>query len=122
MSNVLDDSKRLRCIMTMSAPLYPACHEAIHSSRIITGPIAEEWSGFRKSPVYALRWEFSNYRGEVLVWYTGGLPGFGTIMIFFQRLQCDFIMMTNSGKGGMIQFLIFNKKLGTCYTEQERFN
>lgn len=106
-SNVLDYTKWIRCMMTMSAPLSPAGHRALRSPRIISGPVAEEPTGFRGSEAYALGWDVSNYRGEVLMWHTGGLPGFSSVMMYFPRLQWGVTMMANGGTGGAIQNLVF---------------
>ena len=122
-SNVIDYAKWLRCMMTMSAPLSLVGHRALRSPRIISGPVVEDPTGFRGSEAYALGWEVSNYRGEVLVWHTGSLPGFSTIMMYLPRLQWGVTMMANGGEGGAIQNLIFrliDDLLGI--PEQERFD
>lgn len=106
-SNVLDYTKWLRSMMTMSAPLSPAAHRSLRQPRSISGPFQESPTGFRGSENYALGWEISNYRGEVMIWHTGGLPGFTTIMMYFPRLQWDLTMMANGGTGGAIQVLVF---------------
>lgn len=122
-SNVLDYAKWLRCMMTMSAPLSLAGHRALRLPRIISGPVTEQSTGFRGFQSYALGWEVSNYRGEVLLWHSGVLPGFKSVMMYFPRLQWGVTMMANGGPGGAIQSLIFNlidNMLGI--PEQERFN
>ena len=106
-SNVLDYAKWLRCMMTMSAPLSAAGHRALRLPRINRAPFAQERTGFRGSEAYALGWEVSNYRGEVMNWHTGGLPGFNTIMMYFPRLQWGVTMMANGGQGAAIQVLVF---------------
>ena len=122
-SNVLDYTKWLRCQMTMSAPMSPAGHRALHSPRIFSGLIEEERAGFRGSEAYALGWMISNYRGEVMIWHTGGLPGFGTIMLYFPRLQWGLTMMANGGDGGAIQVLVFDLIDAMLrIPEQERFD
>ena len=122
-SNVLDYAKWLRCMMTMSAPLSAAGHHAIRSPRIITGSVTEEPTGFRGSEAYALGWSVSNYRGEVLMWHTGGLPGFNSVMMYFPRLQWGITMMANGGQGAAIQILLF-KLIDDMLSipEQERFD
>ena len=122
-SNVLDYTKWLRCMMTGCALLSPAGHHALHSPRTISGPLTEEMTGFRGFEAYALGWEVSNYRGEVMIWHTGGLPGFTSVMMYFPRLQWGLTMMANSGEGGAIQILIIkliDDMLGI--PEQERFD
>lgn len=65
LSNVIDYSKWLHCMMTVSAPLSPAGHEALRSPRIITDPIAEELAGSGGSSACTLGSEVSNYPGDV---------------------------------------------------------
>ena len=125
-SHVLDYAKWLRCMMSMSAPLSPAGHQALRSPRIFSGPVAGETTGFRGSSAYALGWEVSNYRGEDLIWHSGGLPGYSTIMMYFPRMQWGVTMMANGGQGGAggaIQVLVFkliDDMLGI--PEQEQFD
>ena len=106
-SNVLDYAKWLRCHMSKSAPMSRAGHEALHSPRMIISPLTQENTGFRGFEAYALGWEVSNYRGETILWHTGGIPGFTTIMLFFPRLQWGLTMMANGGNGEAIQVLLF---------------
>ena len=126
-SNVVDYAKWLRCMMTMSAPLSPAGHHALRSPRIISGPtmgpVTDGQTGFRGHEAYALGWEVSNYRGEVMIWHTGSLPGFSSIMMYFPRLQWGATMMANGEGNGAIQVLIFkliDDMLGI--PEQDRFD
>ena len=110
-SNVLDYAKWLRCMMTESAPLSPSGHRALRWPRTSGGISDEELdrlAGFRGVGAYALGWQVSNYRGEEMIWHTGGLPGFSTIMMYFPRLQWGLAMMANGGTGGAIQVLVFN--------------
>lgn len=104
-SNVLDYTKWLRAMMTMSAPLSLAGHQALRSPRIISSPITQEETGFRGSDTYALGWQVSNYRGEVMNWHSGSVPGFNSVMIYFPRLQWGVTMMANGGEA--IQTLLF---------------
>ena len=96
-SNVLDYTKWLRCHMTKSAPLSPAGHDALRTPRMISAGLHNETTGFRGADSYALGWMESNYRGETMIWHTGGLPGFLTVMLYFPRLQWGLTMMVNGG-------------------------
>ena len=53
-SNVIDYAKWLRCMMSMSAPLSPAGHQALRLSRIFSNTIATKSIDFRRSSIYAL--------------------------------------------------------------------
>ena len=122
-SNVLDYAKWLRCHMTLSAPLSLAGHRAVRSPRMVSGPVMDGTTGFRGSDAYAFGWEVSNYRGEVMNWHTGGLPGFVSIMLYFPRLQWGLTMMANNGDGSALQVLSFkliDDKLGI--PDEERFD
>ena len=106
-SNVLDYAKWIRCHMTNSAPLSQAGHEAIHLPRMISGPLMDGSTGFQGSEAYAFGWSVSSYRGETMLWHTGGLPGFTSIMLYLPRPQWGMTMMTNGGDGSVIQVLMF---------------
>jgi len=107
-SNVLDYTKWLRCHMTMSAPISPAGHAALHSPHMISGPLMDGSTGFRGADAYAFGWDVSNYRGETMIWHTGGLPGYTTVMLFFPRLQLGLTTMANGGGAGAQMVLVFN--------------
>ncbi|MCJ1453616.1 hypothetical protein MMC28_003963 [Mycoblastus sanguinarius] len=108
-SNVLDYAKWLRCMMTRAPPLSEAAHTALRMPRINLPGLPFNTSGFRGSDGYALGWGVSNYRGEVMISHGGGLPGFGTTMIYLPRRQWGVTMMANSVEAGAIsqQILTF---------------
>ena len=109
-SNVLDYAKWLRCMMTGSAPLSQAGHRALRWPRMSGGISDEELdklAGFRGPGAYALGWEVNNYRGEEMIWHTGGLPGFSTMMMYFPRLQWGVTMMANDALAVAMQILVF---------------
>lgn len=109
--------------MTVSAPLSPAGHLALHTPRIITSTSEHGLTGFRGADSYALGWEVSNYRGEEMHWHTGGLPGMVSIMVYLPRLQWGVTMMGNGGNGGSQQVLVFeliDQIMGV--SEKERYN
>ncbi|KAL6713677.1 hypothetical protein ACLMJK_009142 [Lecanora helva] len=114
-SNVLDYAKWLRCHMTKSPPLSPAGHAAVHSPHMISGPLLAGELGFRGADTYALGWEVSNYRGETMIWHTGGVPGFVTVMLYLPRLQWGLTMMANGMNGIAIlepTFYLLDDRLG----------
>ena len=100
-STVLDYVKWLRCLMTMAPPLSTAGHTAIRQPRI-TAPPNIEGTGFADYDFYALGLQVSFYRGELMIWHTGALPGFGTIMAFLPEKQWGVVSMANTFEGGSV--------------------
>jgi len=124
-STVLDYTKWLRCLMTTSPPLSPAGHSALRFPRIPQFGVPGEPTGFRGSHIYALGLAISNYRGEVMIWHSGGLPGFGTVMAFLPKLQWGVVVMANSVGGGstveqVLMHRLMNDLLGV--PEEKRFD
>ena len=126
-SNVLDYAKWLRCLMARAPPLSSAAHDALHFPRISLPPLLPpqhiKHSGFRGVDGYALAWFISNYRGEVMIWHTGGLLGFATMMAYLPRKQWGFTIMANSGQGGrpanqILSFRLLDDFLGTPESER----
>ncbi|KAK4694396.1 hypothetical protein P7C71_g3185, partial [Lecanoromycetidae sp. Uapishka_2] len=121
-STVHDYAKWVRCLMTGSPPLSPSGHEALRFPRIARGFLDK---GFRGPDSYALGLGIMNYRGEVLIWHNGGLPGFGTFMAFLPRLQWGAVMMANTVDGGSaVEQVLFFKLLDDLLdvSEKDRFN
>ena len=106
-SNVLDYAKWLRCMIAMAPPLSPTAHENLRFPRINLRNF--EHSGFRGVDGYSLGWMISNYRGELVMWHAGGLPGFATMMAYVPQRHWGFTIMANSGVGGVTarQILFF---------------
>ena len=122
-SNVLDYTKWLRCMMTRAAPFSPAAHEALRFPRINLPPFAVQHAGYRGVYGYALGWFTSNYRGEVMIWHNGALDGFATMMAYLPRRQWGFAIMTNSGPGGtashqILSYRLLDDLLGTPDSER----
>ena len=93
-SNVLDYSRWLKCMMNMTLPLSPSAHQALRSPRI-------QISGLEGIPLYtqasyALGWSITSYHGEQLIWHNGGLPGFGAIQAYLPDKQWGVAMMGNT--------------------------
>lgn len=112
-SNVWDYAKYLRCMMTMAAPLSQAAHDSLRFPRI-NRPLpsyAGGRTGYRGAHGYSLGWDISTYRGEDMIWHSGGLGGFATMMGYLPRRQWGFAIMANSLEGGSIAHQILSFRL-----------
>ncbi|KAJ6076827.1 hypothetical protein N7499_008808 [Penicillium canescens] len=93
-SNVLDYTKWLRCMMTQSSPISPAHHATLIEPRIhypqqATNPFTAPHS-------YALGWRIDSYRGQRVVWHTGSWIGYGSTMMYLPNLQWGLVLMGNT--------------------------
>lgn len=110
-SNVLDYAKWLRCMMTMAAPLSQAAHNSLRFPRINIPAFGIQNTGLRVVHGYALGWFISYYRGEVMLWHTGSLGGFATMMAYLPRRNWGFTIMANDMEGGKITHQILSYQL-----------
>ena len=113
-SNVLDYAKWLRCMMTMAAPLSQATHDSLRFPRINLPSLptfGAKHTAYRGAHGYSLGWLISNYRGEIMIWHNGGLPGFATMMAYLPQRQWGFAIMANNLEGGGIAHQILSSRL-----------
>ena len=119
-STVIDYTKWLRCLMTMSPPLSPAGHAALRFPRITLAQMFSE-AGFGEFDFYSLGLEISFYHGELLIWHTGGLPGFKTFMAFLPNMQWGVVTMANTVEGvadEILAFSLIDDLLGVSLSER----
>ncbi|MCJ1247489.1 hypothetical protein MMC30_004703 [Trapelia coarctata] len=94
-SNVLDYAKWLRMMLTNGSPLSAAAHEAIVTPHFIAGPPlwrhASTW-------LYGLGWDLSTYRGERVIWHQGGLPGWGSYVLYLPDRAWAVAAFGNTGE------------------------
>ena len=121
-SNVLDYAKWLRCMMTCSSPLSPRGHSSLTSPRIVHSTANNPYPG---DHLYALGWFVDMYRGEKIIWHSGGWTGFGSVMAFLPSRQWGFAMMGNTARTSnyvqvIAYFHLLDDLLGT--PERERID
>ncbi len=83
-SNVIDYTKWLRCLLTSSAPLSPAGHASLKKPRILHDPMPE--MPFTGTLAYSLGWNNGVYKGYEFWEHTGGMEAFAAEVIFFPGL------------------------------------
>lgn len=109
-SNVLDYARWLKCMMTRSAPLSAAGHAAIVAPRVVN-PVPGN-NPFKGPNLYALGWCVDAYRGEKIIWHSGGWTGFGSVMAFLPDRQWSFVMMGNTSRtSNYVQIVLFFRLL-----------
>ncbi|KFY59746.1 hypothetical protein V496_05555 [Pseudogymnoascus sp. VKM F-4515 (FW-2607)] len=124
-SNVLDYAQWLKCMMTRSPPLSAAGHAAVVAPRIVI-PVPGN-NPFKGPNLYALGWFVDTYRGERIIWHSGGWTGFGSMMAFLPDRQWSFAMMGNTSKTSnyvqmMLYFRLLDQLLGTPEDERVDWN
>ncbi|KFZ01906.1 hypothetical protein V501_09731 [Pseudogymnoascus sp. VKM F-4519 (FW-2642)] len=124
-SNVLDYAKWLRCMMTHSAPLSAAGHASVVTPRMVI-PIPGN-NPFKAPNLYALGWFVDTYRGERIIWHSGGWTGFGSVMAFLPERQWGFAMMGNTSRTSnyvqmVLYFRLLDQLLGTPLDERVDWN
>ncbi|KAJ5757405.1 uncharacterized protein N7511_006099 [Penicillium nucicola] len=120
-SNVLDYTQWLRCMMTQSSLISPAAHATlieprIHYKQQATNP-------FPAPHAYALGWRIDNYRGQRVIWHTGSWTGYGSTMMYLPELQWGLVMMGNttltSNYAQMALYMhLLDERLGTPMSER----
>lgn len=120
-SNVLDYTKWVRCLIDESAPLSKEGHRAIKTSRIVpAGGI-----GYDAETSYALGWQVSTYKGHRVVTHSGGMEAYGADVMFFPELKYGIVAMSNTAVTSnmvnrIIAWRLINDKLGV--PEEQRFD
>lgn len=94
-SSVLDYAKWLRMMFNKAGPLSAAAHEALTTPHFIVGP---PFRPYASTWLYGLGWDVSTYHGEKVVWHQGGLPGFGTYVLFLPDRKWGVAAFGNTGE------------------------
>ena len=94
MSSVNEYARWLQ-VISQSPPLSKSAHTALLQPRsIITNSSPK--IAFRGTSLYSLGWFISTYRGEMVIWYTGSLPGFSTFVCFIPNREWGVVIMGNT--------------------------
>lgn len=109
-SNVIDYTKWLRCMMNKSSPLSQAAHQTLTEPRI---HFSERGNNpFQPPHAYALGWTIDMYRGKRVIWHGGSWTGFGSAMMYLPDLQWGLVMMGNTtGTSNCVQITLFMEML-----------
>ncbi|KAF7587625.1 hypothetical protein BBP40_006989 [Aspergillus hancockii] len=109
-SSVMDYAKWLRCFMQRSGPLSARGHEELVKARILTYESAT--NPFPGPHLYALGWRVDSYRGEQVIWHTGGINGYGTLMMFLPARQWGVVIVGNTRMtSNMMQVVLYMRLL-----------
>lgn len=92
-SNVLDYAKWLRMMINRGDPLSAAAHETIVTPHFIAGPPV--WP-HASANLYGFGWDVSTYHGEKVVWHLGGLPGWGSYVLFLPERSWGVVAFANT--------------------------
>ena len=93
-SSVVDYAKYLEMMMDFAQPLSVVGHLELRTPRSFLVPWAFALGGVS---AYSLGWELSEYRGLKIFEHQGGVPGFGTLMLYIPQRRWALTIMGNTG-------------------------
>ena len=122
-SNVLDYSKWIKALLSLSEPISPKGYEELLTSRTIIEK--QEPSYFPGTGSYALGWVTGTYQGYEFFWHSGGMEAFGAELIFFPKLKYGVVTLgntatTSNAVGEKLMWHLIDERLGV--KEEERFD
>lgn len=100
-----------------SSPVTPAMFHDITTPRtFVPGTRFSKGLGFVVPPVYALGWANYKAHGEIVVFHSGGLPGFGTNLYLLPERNFGVVTMGNTAgtsneAGGVLASELIRRKL-----------
>ncbi|KAM3561894.1 hypothetical protein ARSEF4850_002984 [Beauveria asiatica] len=107
-SNVVDYSKWIMCLMNATAPLSTEAHTQIRTPRILAGP--SEATGWQVTS-YGLAWERTTIYGEVVFKHDGGTQNFGANVVWMPDTKFAVIMFANAVDGGNLIEEVITQRL-----------
>jgi hypothetical protein len=94
-SNVLDYSKWLKALLSMSGPLSKNGYTALRTARTIANREPPP-TAFTGNQAYTLGWSTGIYQGYEFFEHGGGMIAFGTDVIFFPALNYGLVAFANT--------------------------
>lgn len=94
-SNVLDLAKWTRCMLSQACPpISASAHDALVRPRMPfdNGLLPDAMPAF----FYGLGWRVTWYRGQRVVWHTGGVKGFGAVVLYVPGRAWGCVMLGNT--------------------------
>ncbi|ORY62645.1 putative penicillin-binding protein [Pseudomassariella vexata] len=121
-SNVLDYTKWIRCLLNEATPLSKAGHEAIKTPRMA---MSGNGKGYDSPMLYALAWQTSTYKGHRVYTHSGGMEAYGAEVYFLPDLGYGVVTLGNTALtsnyvGNILVWKLINDKLGI--PESDRFD
>jgi CubicO group peptidase (beta-lactamase class C family) len=119
-SNVLDYSRWLTCLLSEAGPLSKQGHQAIKTPRMV---VPGSGDGFDASLSYALAWNLGTYKGHRVYTHGGGMDAYGTEVYFLPDVGYGVVTMGNTAVtanhvGNILVWKLINDRLGV--PEEER--
>jgi hypothetical protein len=90
-SNVIDFSKWLRCLINKDQPFSEAVHNEIRRSRMVV-----DVEFMQDSPVYALSWFHTTLYGKKVYWHSGGTITHSALVYWFPDDNYGVTIFANS--------------------------
>ncbi|OAQ88919.1 penicillin-binding protein [Purpureocillium lilacinum] len=95
-SNVLDYTKWIKCLIDESEPFSKAVHKDIRAPRMISNPEPSLTSDVQ---LYGLAWTRTTVHGEVAYWHDGSTLTFGAEVYWFPNLKYGIVAFANGALG-----------------------
>ncbi|KAF5857032.1 hypothetical protein ETB97_006386, partial [Aspergillus alliaceus] len=118
-SSVVDYAAWVRCMMR-GGVLSERAREALTAPRIVCeGPT----NLFPGTHLYGLGWRVDGYRGQRVVWHTGSIAGFGSVVMFLPGVEWGVVIFGNATvRSNMMQQVLYmyllDEMLGTPGVER----
>lgn len=91
-SNVVDYTKWIRCLLRQEEPLSKAAHADIRLPRMLSDPVPAKGM---EVGLYGLAWWRTTFHGQVLYHHTGSIPSHGAIVYWLPELDYGLVAFHN---------------------------